>query len=150
VLEDFLMDFPGCLIIVTHDRYFMDKLVDHLFVFEGDGKVKDYLGKYSEYRLALKDKEPEDKKVEVKEIKTVETLKVEAPKAKLSYKEKLEFEQLEKDLVTLEQRKEELAEKLNNTSTNHEELLKITQELGDVTTTLEKSTDRWLELSEFA
>ncbi len=151
VLEEFLMDFPGCLIIVTHDRYFMDKLVDHLFVFEGDGKVKDYLGKYSEYRLALKDKEAEPKKVEVKEkVKEIELPKNDQPKAKLSYKEKLEFEQLEKDMATLEQRKEELTQLLNNTTTNHEELLKITEELGGITTTLDNSTDRWLVLSEFA
>jgi len=149
VLEEFLEEFPGCLIIVSHDRYFMDKLVNHLFVFEGDGKIKDYLGKYNDYRLALKEEETKEKKVEVKVKKVEEPAPKEQAKAKLSYKEKLEFEQLEKDLVTLEQRKVELTELLNNATTNHEELLKITKELGEVTVTLDTSTDRWIELSEF-
>ncbi|MDG1475518.1 MAG: ABC-F family ATP-binding cassette domain-containing protein [Vicingaceae bacterium] len=150
VLEDFLVDFQGCLIIVTHDRYFMDKLVDHLFVFEGEGKVKDFLGNYNDYRLNYKGKEVKEKaaKKEVKEVK--EEAKPDQSKTKLSYKEKLEFEQLEKDLETLEVKKEELASLLNNNISDHEELMKTTKELGDVTTELDKKTDRWLTLSEFA
>ena len=150
VLEDFLVDFQGCLIIVTHDRYFMDKLVDHLFVFEGEGKVKDFLGNYNDYRLNYKGKEVKEKAAK-KEVKVVkEESKPDQSKTKLSYKEKLEFEQLEKDLETLEVKKEELASLLNNNISDHEELMKTTKELGDVTTELDEKTDRWLALSEFA
>ena len=149
VLEDFLMEFQGCLIIVTHDRYFMDKLVDHLFVFEGEGKVKDFLGNYNDYRL--KEKQNQSKQITSKEIKPVaEKQTNDQPKSKLSYKEKLEFEQLEKELEQLETKKETLANLLNETIDNHEELLKITQELGEVTKGLDAKTDRWLTLSEFS
>ena len=150
VLEEFLMEFQGCLMVVTHDRYFMDKLVDHLFVFEGEGKVKDYLGRYSDYRLEAKRLESKEK-VAQKETKPVtEKPKNEAPKTKLSYKEKLEFEALEKDLKNLEVKKETLAKQINDTVTDHSELMKVTKELGDVTTELDTKTDRWLTLSEFS
>tara|TARA_B100000809_G_scaffold86653_1_gene85012 strand:+ start:5074 stop:6945 length:1872 start_codon:yes stop_codon:yes gene_type:complete len=152
VLEDFLMDFQGCLIIVTHDRYFMDKLVDHLFVFEGDGKIKDFLGNYNDYRfkneeIALAQK-ASGKKVKPKVIAEVKT--TEKSKNKFSYKEKLEFEQLEKDLETLEVKKGSLTEELNNTGTDHDQLMKVTKELGDVTLELDTKTDRWITLSEFS
>lgn len=150
VLEDFLVEFQGCLIIVTHDRYFMDKLVDHLFVFEGDGKIKDFLGNYNDYRLNYKGKEDKQKSIK-KEAK----LKKEAPKpkksnTKLSYKEKLELEQLEKDLESLEIKKEELSTLLNENISDHEELLKATKEFGEITTELDTKTDRWLILSELS
>lgn len=150
VLEDFLMDFQGCLIIVSHDRYFMDKLVDHLFVFEGEGKVKDFLGNYYDYRLNQKQLELKEKTTQKKEKIITAKPKKETPKTKLSFKEKLEFDQLEKDLEQLEVRKEELTNLLNTTITNHEELMEITKELGDVTLALDTKTDRWLTLSEFA
>ena len=152
VLEDFLMDFPGCLMIVSHDRYFMDKLVDHLFVFEGDGKVKDFLGKYNDYRLAAKDKEGNIKTIEKKIEKPIETPKpkVEANRTKLSYKEKVEFEQLEKDIPLLEAKKEELNNLLLTNAADHEELMKVTEEFGKLSADLDAKTDRWLVLSEFA
>ena len=150
VLEDFLMDFQGCLMIVTHDRYFMDKLVDHLFVFEGEGKVKDFLGNYNDYRLKAKTNEA-NRIVAPKGTKVVEKkVNKEQPKTKFSYKEKLEFEQLEKDLEILEAKKEKLANMLNENIADHEELMKITQELGDVTAELDTKTDRWLTLSEYS
>lgn len=150
VLEEFLQDFQGCLVVVTHDRYFMDKLVDHLFVFEGDGKVKDYLGKYSEYRMELKEKEEREKEQQKQVAKPKETnTKNDQPKTKLSYKEKLEFEQLEKDLETLENRKNELNDLLTSNVSDHEELMKLTEELGRVSQDLDEKTDRWLTLSEF-
>lgn len=149
VLEDFLMDFPGCLIIVSHDRYFVDKLVDHLFVFEGEGKVKDFIGNYNDYRHWAKTNrtpaEPSNKQPEEKE----KTKKIEQPKTKLSYKEKVEFEQLEKDIPVLEKKKVELNNLLLTNITDHEELLKVTDELGEVSKQLEEKSDRWLELSEF-
>lgn len=149
VLEDFLMDFQGCLIIVSHDRYFMDKLVDHLFVFEGEGKVKDFLGNYYDYRLNLKRLESKEKTTQKKEKLITDKPKKDTPKTKLSYKEKLEFEQLEKDLEQLEVRKGELTNLLDTTITDHEELMNITKEFGDVTAELDTKTDRWLTLSEF-
>jgi ATP-binding cassette subfamily F protein uup len=150
VLEDFLEDFPGCLMIVTHDRYFMDKLVDHLFVFEGEGKVKDFIGTYNDYRLNRKVSKTSEKKELSADLKVSKQPKPAQEKTKLSYKEKVEFEGLEQELEELEIKKSELAELLNNATTDHEELLKITQELGDVTKALEVKTDRWLELSEYA
>ena len=133
VLEDFLEDFQGCLIIVTHDRYFMDKLVDHLFIFEGDGKVNDYLGRYSDYREELKQKQLADKKAESAKTNKVpekQTEKIATPKTKLSYKEKIELEQLDKDIEALESKKAELMKILETTQANHEEIIKITSELG--------------------
>ncbi len=156
VLEDFLMEFQGCLIIVTHDRYFMDKLVDHLFVFEGEGKIKDFIGNYNDYRFKVKENDTAQKTIEKKEKSAVKTtdavaeVKKTTPKTKFSYKEKIEFEQLEKDLELLEVKKKELGNLLNQTITDHEELMKITKEFGDVTQELDAKTDRWLELSEFA
>ena len=149
VLEEFLMDFPGCLMIVSHDRYFMDKLVDHLFVFEGEGKVKDFTGKYNEYRLALK-KEPAIEK-SAKPIGKTETkpTKEVQEKTKLSYKEKVEFEALEKDIPQLEAKKVELNNLLVANTSNHEEIMKITAELGQVSMELDEKTDRWLTLSEY-
>ena len=149
VLEEFLEEFQGCLMVITHDRYFMDKLVEHLFVFEGDGKILDYNGRYSDYRIESKANASKDKKV-VKETKPEKIVVEDKPKAKLSYKEKLEFEQLEKELPLLEVEKTALAEKLNANISDHEELLKLTQELGALTTDVDKKTDRWLELAEFA
>ncbi len=146
VLEDFLEDFQGCLMVVSHDRYFMDKLVDHLFVFEGEGIVKDFIGKYNDYRLQQKDKTV----TETKAKKDIVTRKQEQPKTKFSYKEKVEFEQLEKDIPLLEEKKAELNQLLLDSSSNHEELLKLTKELGQVTKSLDEKTDRWLELSEYA
>ena len=149
MLEEFLLEFQGCLMIVTHDRYFMDKLVDHLFVFEGDGKIKDFLGNYNDYRLKEKNKEVKVKVVKKIEVVVKEQPKQEQSKAKLSYKEKLEFEQLERDLETLETKKGKLADLLNQNMADHEELMKTTKELGDITVELDEKTDRWLALSEF-
>ncbi len=146
VLEDFLEDFPGCLMVVSHDRYFMDKLVDHLFVFEGEGKVKDYLGKYFEYRL---EKKETSTLPDAKQKKEVEVEKSNQEKTKLSYKEKVEFEQLEKEIPQLEAKKEELNALLLSNVSDHEELMKVTEELGQISKSLDEKTDRWLELSEF-
>ena len=152
VLEDFLMEFQGCLIIVTHYRYFMDKLVDHLFVFEGDGKIKDFLGNYNDYRFKSKALAEGQKTIEkkVKPQAVAVEKAVEKKKTKFSYKEKLEFEQLEKDLETLELRKSELTEQLNTVGTDHDKLMKLTKEIGKLTNELDTKTDRWLTLSEYA
>lgn len=148
VLEDFLVDFQGCLIVVTHDRYFMDKLVDHLFVFEGDGKIKDYIGKYTEYRNEKQEKEEAEKSKTVKKEEVKQKVE-EKPKTKLSYKEKIEFENLEKDIPKLEEQKAQLNIKLTENIPDHEELLALTEKLALVSNELDEKTDRWLTLSEF-
>lgn len=150
VLEDYLRAFPGCLIIVSHDRYFMDKMVDHLFVFEGNGKISDIIGNYSEYR-----KKQQEAKIEaantkaaapVEKIKEVVTT---SEKRKLSYKEKLEYEKIESELETLEAKKETLSEKLSSGTLSNDEIMKISNELSGLFQTIEEKTDRWLELSEY-
>jgi ABC transport system ATP-binding/permease protein len=158
VLEDYLRTFEGCLIVVSHDRYFMDKMVDHLFVFEGNGAIKDIIGNYTEYRkqtAADYKKEKQEakdgiptEKVKVSQISEAYEKPVE--KRKLSFKEKAEFEKLEKDMEVLEAEKDRLTEQLSDGSLSGEELMKSGQRLSEVVSELEKITDRWLELSEFA
>lgn len=155
VLEDYLHDFQGCLIVVSHDRYFMDKMVDHLFVFNGDGNVKDLIGNYSTYRTMKHEDNKnakkgiaaslmDDKKVEVK------PQELEKEKRKLSYKEQQEFDSLEDELAKLETEKEELAQKLSDPSMDNEGLMKAGERLAKVVQDIETKTDRWLELAEFA
>lgn len=157
VLEDFLTNFQGCVLIVTHDRYFMDKLVDHLFVFEGDGVVRDFPGNYTEYR-DKKEWEERNKIVAAaepvvvqKEEKVVEAPKPVEPvaaKRKASFKEKFEYEQLEKDIATLEKEKETLSEKLNSGITDHTEIMNCSERIAKIITELDEKGLRWLELSE--
>lgn len=148
VLEEFLEDFQGCLMVITHDRYFMDKLVDHLFVFEGEGKIKDFNGRYNDYRRSIKNEETKNKSSK-KETQKETVDKSNENKVKLTYKEKVEFEQLEKDIPLLEEKKEQLSLQLNDATLNHEELMALTKELGDITNDLDLKTDRWLSLSEY-
>jgi ABC transport system ATP-binding/permease protein len=158
VLEDYLRTFEGCLIVVSHDRYFMDKMVDHLFVFEGNGAIKDIIGNYTEYRkqtAADYKKEKQEakdgiptEKVKVSQIS--EAYEKPVDKRKLSFKEKAEFEKLEQDMEVLEAEKDRLTEQLSDGSLSGEELMKSGQRLSEVVSELEKITDRWLELSEFA
>jgi ATP-binding cassette subfamily F protein uup len=156
VLEDFLTNFQGCVLIVTHDRYFMDKLVDHLFVFEGNGVVRDFPGNYTEYRDK---KEMEDKAKPVLQIAPVVEVKVEkkAPvvetkpvenKRKPSFKEKFEFEQLEKEIADLEKEKADLSEKMNSGISDHEEIMKCSARISKIISELDAKGLRWLELSE--
>lgn len=150
ILEEYLMQFEGCLIIVSHDRYFTDKLAEHLFVFEGDGKIKDFPGNYTSYRNQLMQIERQKKAIQ-KEVKTESKTQIKNDYSqRLSYKEKLEFETLEKDLETLGQRKEELEGEMNQASIPHEELLKKSQEHDQIKNDLDEKEMRWLELSERA
>jgi len=154
VLEDFLTNFQGCVLIVTHDRYFMDKMVDHLFVFEGGAVVRDFPGNYTEYR----DKKETEEKVSRKEeqqqpiVKQQEAAPVNVvaepiAKKKLSFKEKAEFEQLEKDIAKLEKEKATLTEQLS-TSGNADDIGKWSERIGLVIAELDEKSLRWLELSE--
>lgn len=150
VLEDFLMDFKGCLVIVSHDRYFLDKLTEHLFVFEGNGKVRDFLGNYNEYRLQLKEEQRQavrdEKSLQLENSKTAVAA---APKRKLSFKEQTEFKQLEKDIELLNKEKASLTEKLSGELSNHEEIQKTAQRIEEIILSLDDKELRWLELSEF-
>ncbi len=159
VLEDFLTSFQGCLMVVTHDRYFMDKMVDHLFVFEGAGVVRDFPGNYTEYR----DKKEQEEKaigkgakanqqpVSIKvEVPTVVIAKTEVPKKKLSFKEKTEFEELEKNIAKLETEKAKITEQLNAATNNHNDVVKWSAQIGEIIKQLDEKGMRWLELSEGA
>ncbi len=152
VLENFLSEYQGCLIIVSHDRYFMDRLVDHLFVFEGDGVVADFPGNYSEYRIAMKDKEDEktDGPATAKVEKIEEAAKTETAKKKMGFKEKREFERLEKEIPKLEQEKHELAEQLSTPGIAFDALQKISARIQEITEMLDEMELQWLELSEMA
>jgi len=149
VLENFLSDYPGCLLIVSHDRYFMDRLVDHLFVFEGEGIIRDFPGNYSQYRLWLKAKE-EEEKTETKTVKVeVKAAPVAAAeKRQLSYKEKREFEQLQQDISTLEKEKHTITEQLNSGSLPFDQLQQLAARISEITGLLDEKELRWLELSE--
>ncbi|KOF03418.1 ABC transporter [Roseivirga seohaensis subsp. aquiponti] len=145
-LENFLENFEGCLVLVSHDRYFVDKLVDHLFVFDGQGDIRDYNGNYTDWRLE------EVAAKEAPKPKVVEKPAAPAPKKeqrKISYKEKLEFDTLEKEMAQLEAQKAVLNEKIIDGSTNHEELTAWATELERINNDLEEKEMRWLELSEY-
>lgn len=155
VLEDFLEQFTGCLIVVSHDRYFMDKLTHHTFVFEGDGEIRDFNGNYSEYREEIESKKVrkiESPKVVSQSVVEEPTKKVEEAKPKqkqrMGFNEKWEFSLLEKEIPELEKKKSELVEKLNSGITDNEELMRVSEELSEVIETLEEKENRWLELSE--
>lgn len=148
VLENFLSEFPGCLLIVSHDRYFMDRLVDHLFVFEGDGVVRDFPGNYSQYRMKEKFAEEADPVTTAKEHTPVTQAAAVQQKRQLSYKEKREFEILEKEISALAKEKELISGKLNNGDTSYEELQKLAVRIAQVEQQLDEKEMRWLELSE--
>jgi len=146
VLENFLSEFAGCLLIVSHDRYFMDRLVDHLFVFEGDGEIRDFPGNYSQYREWQKIQEEE-----VKEEKRPEPIEATSPtkeKKKLSYKEQREFDILEKEIASLEKERQEIYTKLNDPSLPYDQLQKLTERIGIINNSIDEKEMRWLELSE--
>ncbi|TNE76262.1 MAG: ABC transporter ATP-binding protein [Bacteroidetes bacterium] len=151
VLEDYLRSFGGCLIVVSHDRYFMDKMVDHLFVFEGQGEIKDIIGNYSIYRKEIEENKRQEKKVD-KEIVKVEIPEknVQKEKRKLTYKEQQEFNSIESELEELESEKSRLTAVLSDPDANTEDLIVAGQKLSEVVKAIEEKTDRWLELSEFA
>ncbi|HNM34821.1 MAG TPA: ABC-F family ATP-binding cassette domain-containing protein [Chitinophagaceae bacterium] len=149
VLEQFLETYQGCVIIVSHDRYFMDKLVDHLFIFEGNGIIKDFPGTYTQYRIWQKEQDKTEEKVVVKPTQTSNsTNQTNINKKKASFKEKREFEILEKEISALEKEKEALTTELSNTTNNYETIEKISTRLLEINNHLEVKEMRWLELSE--
>jgi len=156
VLENFLSEFQGCLLIVSHDRYFMDRLVDHLFVFEGDGIIRDFPGNYSLYRQSLDnnglltgDKKPSAMgSIHTGQSKSIAENANSVIKRQPSYKEKREFGILEKEIETLTKEKGIITEKLNDSNTPYEELTKLAARITDITLLLDEKELRWLELSE--
>ncbi len=151
VLENFLSEFPGCLLIVSHDRYFMDRLVEHLFVFEGDGIIRDFPGNYSQYREStINSQQPVVNGQQSTDGNTaIEAERTNKEKTRqLSYKEKREFEMLEKEIPELTKEKEAITEKLNSGTAPFEELQQLSLRIGEITQLLDEKEMRWLELSE--
>ncbi len=152
VLEEYLSKFGGCLIIVSHDRFFMDKLVDHLFIFEGDGAVYDFPGNYSDYRASLKQQEIEERRND-RQIKTqaVETAVKEPDRTirkKLTFRENKELEQLTAEIEKLEKEKSLLESSLYSGTLNAEELVSQSHRIGEIISLIDQKTERWMELSE--
>ncbi len=148
VLESFLMDFPGCLLVVSHDRYFMDKIVDHLFVFRGQGEVQDFPGNYSDFRI-YEDSTPKSKKEEKKEeSKPKNEWKADASKAKLSYNEQKEYSKLEKDIAKLEREREALQTKFATENWDNDEINKQSKKLQEIINAVDTKTERYFKLME--
>jgi len=149
VLEEYLRNFQGCLIVVSHDRYFMDKMVDHLLVFQGDGEVKDILGNYTDFRKQEKQIEKENKVVSQNKEAQHKNKSASRVKTKLSFKENEEFKQLEIDLEKLEIEKADLTEGLSDESRTNAELYDMGKRLGEVVDLIDQKTERWMELAEY-
>ena len=160
ILEEYLKEFSGSLIIVSHDRHFLDKLVDHLFIFCGDGLVKDFVGSYSEYREFIKEYEAEQRsqaraqekaeKAKAAKAAAAEAPQAEAParKRKLSFKEKRELEQIEIDLEKLSAEKAELESRISSGTLPYEELQNASSRIGEIIDEIDMKEFRWLELNE--
>ena len=157
VLENFLLNFQGSLIIVSHDRYFMDRIVDHILAFEGEGKIKDFIGNFSEYRENKKledgNQKNEDKKTKTVVEKVIEkpvvaeVSKIQVPKKKLSFKEQRELETIEKEIPEFEAKRSAILEQLNNEA-DYEKISKLSAELESLSEKLENHEMRWLELQD--
>ena len=171
ILEEYLQDFPGCVIVVSHDRYFMDKVVDHLLVFKGQGEVQDFPGNYTQYRewAALQSSTPSEKSPKLGDHKGLNKGKKDGrsdpqppnlggaggaggaggkEKRRMSYKEKREFEQLERDIAALEEEQRQIEEQLCSGTLSIEELTEKSKRLPLLKDELDEKSMRWLELSE--
>ena len=148
ILEEYLQEFPGCVIVVSHDRYFMDKIVDHLLIFHGDGVVQDFPGNYTQYR--------DWKKLQPKPVTEKPRQTVSEPKAsyrnetkrKLTYKEKTEFEQLERDIEALSAEKAAAEVLLSSGTLSVDEITRLSERFQTISDELDEKEMRWLELSE--
>jgi ATP-binding cassette subfamily F protein uup len=153
VLEEYLCGFKGCVIVVSHDRYFMDKVVDHLLAFEGDGKIKDYPGNYTDYRewkeLQLAQEQEEKEKAPKPEKEKQQRHKADKPQ-KLSYKEQKEFEALEVEIEALESEKTQIENQLSTGSLDTDQIISLSNRISEIISLLDEKTMRWLELSELA
>ncbi|MCX6824286.1 MAG: ABC-F family ATP-binding cassette domain-containing protein [candidate division SR1 bacterium] len=148
VLEDFLMGYKGCLIVISHDRFFMDKITDHLFIFEGEGAVKDFRGTYSEYKnLGESDKLTLENSRKSKVEQHMDVSDEDSDKKKLSYMEKRELDQLTKDIVALEKERDEISRIFDQTDVAYDDIKALSESLGIILRQLEQKEYRWFELS---
>lgn len=145
VLEDFLDDYPGCLVIITHDRYFMDKLVDHIFVVEGGGKIKDFNGTYSEYRMDRAEQEENERNAPVASLKAKQVPQVES---KLSFEQRKELKNLEKQIEKLEEKKLTLTNSFLDPSLSQDQILKLSTDLNGINEEIVNKEMKWMELTE--
>nr|WP_262902515.1 ABC-F family ATP-binding cassette domain-containing protein [Lutimonas saemankumensis] len=143
VLENFLLDFPGNLVVISHDRYFMDRIVDHLFVFEGNSRITDFPGNYSDYRI-YEDSKPSEGG---EKIKKQDSRKAEPKAGQLSYTEKKEFSRLEKDIAKLERKKREIEDMFSNNEIQPDQIQESSVKLQEIIQSLEEKEERWFELS---
>ena len=156
ILEEYLQDFPGCVIVVSHDRYFMDKVVDHLLVFQGEGRIKDFPGNYTQYRqwCSMGSKDEETGKTASKSGKATNTARKDTPNheeekpRRLTYKERLEMQQLEKDVAALEEEQKQLEEELCSGQLSVAELTEKSKRFSEIKAELDEKSMKWLELSE--
>ncbi|MDR0660564.1 MAG: ABC-F family ATP-binding cassette domain-containing protein [Prevotellaceae bacterium] len=155
VLEEYLQSFEGCVIVVSHDRYFMDKIVDHLLVFEGNARIKDFPGNYTQYREWRELQEKKNRQQKVNDSESTKSTKILAPrddgseqKRRPSYREREELKQLEKDIEQLEKEKTELEKALSSGALNNDDLMQKSTRIGEVNDLLDEKGMRWLELSE--
>ena len=146
VLESFLLDFPGCLIVVSHDRYFMDKIVDHLFIFRGNAVIDDFPGNYSDFRAYESSAEAE-KREQKSEPSEKKSWKKESNSKKLSFNEQKEFNSLDQQINKLEKQREELQNKFASANWSVDEINQKSEELQDIINKIEEKTERWFELS---
>lgn len=144
VLEEYLMDFPGCLIIVTHDRYFMDKLVDHLFILDGDGEVKDFPGNYTEYRNKTKNAPAP---VEIKDENDLQKEEQKEEK-KASYEQRKTYNRLMKEIEKLESEKVKVSDSFNNPDLTAEQITDLSKKLAEISNKIEEKEEQWMELAE--
>ncbi len=146
VLEEYLSDFPGCLIIVTHDRYFMDKLVDHLFILEGNAVLRDYNGTYSDYRDLKKAEDKEKSKADKSIVEVVEI--VEEEKEKATFEQRKDFARLEKEIKKLEDKRAEITVKFEDATLSPEKIMDLSKELETINSQLEEKEEKWMELAD--
>ena len=147
VLESFLLDFPGCLLVVSHDRYFMDKIVDHLFVFQGEGVIEDFPGNYSDYRVYEDSQVVEKKTTAAPEKKVKKEWKESPKKAALTFEQQKEFKKLEREIEKIEMKKEEIQNRFSTESLEPQDIEELSITLGKLGQELEEKTERWFELS---
>jgi ATP-binding cassette subfamily F protein uup len=151
ILEEYLQDFPGCVIVVSHDRYFMDKVVDHLLVFRGQGDIKDFPGNYTQYRewVVLDENKPNTSNNTSSTSSTGTKVSYRHDdRRRLSYKEKREMEQLEKDIAALEDEKKQIEDALCGGTTSVDKITAMSKRLPVLKDELDEKSMRWLELSE--
>lgn len=150
ILEEFLVHYPGCLIIVSHDRYFLDKLVDHLFIFSGDGQIHDYNGNYRQWRDEQLELEKTNRETKITPTPSAPISQTEKDNPQLSFQERKEYNKLEKEIADHETEIEKLQNQLNETGSDFNQIEKISNRVAELNRLIETKTDRWLQLAERA